>query len=80
MKPTTKPIYSLGGRVRELREKRNMTQLELATAIGMRREDLVRLETESRPSNPTFARIVAIAEALGVDAADLLPKRNRPAA
>jgi transcriptional regulator with XRE-family HTH domain len=74
------PGPGIGARVKSLRESKGLSQSALADAVGMHREDLVRLETGSRSSNPSLTRLLAFAEALGVSVSDLVPKRKSRAA
>jgi transcriptional regulator with XRE-family HTH domain len=53
--------------------------VELAEAVGMHREDLVRFETGSRVSNPSLERLEAFAKALRVSLPELLSRRGRAA-
>ena len=50
--------------LKELRAKAGLTQEQLATAAGFRREAIARLELGQRA--PTWATVQAIAKALGV--------------
>ena len=61
---------SLGKRVREMRTVAGMTQEELASAAGIGRVTLVRLE--SGEQSPRYETLVAIARALGRPMAELL--------
>ena len=70
-------LAHVGRRVRELREQRGMSQLELAQAAGVSARQLARLEGGS--ANLTLTTLEALAGALGTRAALLLPKA-RPAA
>lgn len=57
-------------RMRAVRQHRNMTQGELAQAIGVHRATVPKLESGDR--RITIAEAVAIAEALDVNLADLV--------
>lgn len=58
------PQQQFGGRVRELRGARQVTQEELAERVGVFRTYLSRIETGL--ANPTLTMIHALADALGV--------------
>lgn len=63
-------VVKIGDRLRELRIRRAMTQDELATAAGIGKNTVNRIErdhTEPRP--PTLRKL---ADALDVDPADLV--------
>src|SRR5438093_439583 len=61
---------SLGERIREMRTATGMTQGELASAAGIGRVTLIRLE--SGEQSPRYETLVAIARALGRAPADLM--------
>ncbi len=61
---------SLGERIREMRTAAGMTQRELASAAGIGRVTLVRLE--SGEQSPRYETLVAIARALGGPVGELL--------
>lgn len=56
-------------RIRNLREARSLTQLQLADMAGLSRSQLSEIETERAPANTL--RLTAIARALGVSIEDL---------
>lgn len=60
---------SLGERVRRLREELGMTQEQLATAAGIGRITLVRIENGAQ--SPRYGTLVALAKALRRQPADL---------
>ena len=63
-------VVQIGDRLKELRIRRALTQEELATAAGIGKNTVNRLErdlTEPRP--PTLRKL---AQALGVDPAELV--------
>ncbi len=68
---TTKETNTLARNVRQLREKRSMTQDELAAASGVGQSTISQIEagvsTDARVST-----VEALASALGVTVADLL--------
>ena len=61
---------SVGERVRRFRESAGLTQLALARAADIGRVTLVRLENGEQ--SPRFKTLKAVAEALGIEAPDLL--------
>ena len=76
-RPTVEAIAALGRRtvgerIRRYRESAGLTQLALARAADIGRVTLVRLENGEQ--SPRFKTLKAVAEALGVDALDLLVK------
>jgi len=60
----------LGARVRSLRRGRGFTQSSLATAAGIGRVTLARLEAGRQ--SPSLATLEALADALGVDIQEIL--------
>lgn len=54
---------TFAARLRSLREKAGLTQEQLATAAGLKRLAVVRLEAGAR--RPTFDTVQALAAALG---------------
>jgi transcriptional regulator with XRE-family HTH domain len=68
----------LGTNVRRLRGARNLTQIELAEAVGIHRSTLIDIEA-GRAKNLALATVNRLAGVLGVKAADLLaaPRRRR---
>lgn len=63
-------VELLGANVRQLRKSKGLSQEELALEAGMKRSYLSDLERGTR--NPSVRAIGRLAEALGVEAADLL--------
>ena len=61
---------SIGSRIRRLREAARLTQEELATAAGIGRVTLVRIENGEQ--SPRYETLVALAGALGRPVAELL--------
>lgn len=61
---------SLGERVREMRTAAGMTQEQLASAAGIGRVTVVRLE--SGEQSPRYATLVAVARALGRPVGEIL--------
>ena len=80
----------LGQGVQMLRKTKEMTQAQVAEAVGVSSDEISRIERGAR--EPRFDTIERLAEALGVDARDLFssgsesaattarPKRNSPVA
>src|SRR5262245_65845258 len=74
----------IGGRLRELREGKGLTQAQLAELVGVKRDAVARWEADVR--EPGWSNVVALAQALGVSCEDFLqppteqhaPKRGRP--
>ena len=66
---------SLGRAVRDLREARRLSQEELAHRSGLHRTYLGGIE-RGEP-NPSYANILRVAEALGVNASELLARAER---
>jgi len=66
---------NLGGRVRERREKRGLSQTALAQAAGVGRVTLARVEAGSQAAS--LATLEALARALDLPIADLLAPRTR---
>lgn len=67
---------SLGERLHRLRKLRGLTQGELANRLGVSKPTV--WAWEQGRARPIEDRIEAIAEALGVESADLRPSRNVP--
>lgn len=64
-------LRELGARLRELREDRAETQLEVAQAVGLHRTYLGRLEAGRK--NITVGVLYGLADHFGVPASTLLP-------
>jgi len=62
---------SIGDRIREIRESRNLTQKELAAKLGDSRASLI-CNYENGTSRPDVDRIIKLCKALGVSADELL--------
>lgn len=67
----------LGGRIREAREARGITQHDLAVAVGLTRGSVANLE--SGRQRVQVHTLIAAAQALGLDAADLLSQATEGA-
>lgn len=74
-KPTPEKIF--GERIKELREKKGLTQEQLAEAIGVKDDRTIRY-WETGTNAPKFANLVALAKALGVHIRDLFDFRDHP--
>ena len=75
MRQSRRSQPGLGNAVRRLREKRELTQEDLAEAAGITVRTLSQLETGN--ANPTWATAGDIARALGVSIADLAKLSER---
>jgi transcriptional regulator with XRE-family HTH domain len=69
----TVEIEKLGKRLREIREQKNLTQLDLELQSGLNRTEISRIENGQK--NIEFYTIVKLAEALGIELNELF---NRP--
>lgn len=70
-------LVALGGRVRELRLAKSMTQQQLADATGMHRVSINKMEHGLLDVG--VSNVTALASALGVDANELFSKGPTPA-
>jgi DNA-binding XRE family transcriptional regulator len=72
-KPPTLTDWSrrIGERIRELRERRKMTQDQLSDASGLPQSHISRLENGAH--SPSHKTLLAIAKALGVDVREIDP-------
>jgi transcriptional regulator with XRE-family HTH domain len=77
MRQSRRSQPSLGNAVRRLREKRELTQEDLAEAAGITVRTLSQLETGN--ANPTWATVGDIARALGVSIAELAKRSEKGA-
>jgi transcriptional regulator with XRE-family HTH domain len=66
----------VGREIRRLREEKGWSQAKLAGAAGMGVSGVSQIETGAR--NPSAVTLTKIAEALGVEVADLFPKEQSP--
>jgi transcriptional regulator with XRE-family HTH domain len=57
--------YDMAVQLMELRERRGMTQIELAAVTGIAQSEISRIERGS--ANPTEKTLLRIADALGAD-------------
>lgn len=65
-----KVLYKLGLRIKELRLKKGLTQLQLATDIGIEKTNLSRIERGM--TNPTFISLFNIAKGLDIPVSELV--------
>jgi transcriptional regulator with XRE-family HTH domain len=73
----------LADHIRQLRLETGLTQAELAARAGVTVETVARLERvlrgrSSANSNPSLETLVRLAQALGVEVAELLSEPSRP--
>ncbi len=66
----------IGGRLRELREQKGLTQDRLAELVGVKRDAVARWEADVR--EPGWSNVVALARALGVSFEDFLQAPAEP--
>jgi len=69
----TRKTHEVGAAIRKLREAKGITQEELASAVGMMRSNISRIEAAKR--RPTLETVERIANALKVPVADLIAPR-----
>lgn len=62
-------LENIGPKVKELRDRRGMGQVELARAAGVGQSLISRIENGT--ANPSLRTLVRIAKALGVEAGEL---------
>lgn len=67
-------LRAVGARVRSIRRARNVSQEQLCTMSGIDRSTLG--DTERDGKNITLKTLYALADALGVHAAELLDERD----
>ncbi len=65
-------------RIRKIREERGITQAQVAERMGLPQPHVARIER--RPWTTSFARILAYAQAVGVDLSVTEPERREPIA
>ena len=66
--------HNVGAAIRKLREAKGLTQDQLATAVGMMRSNISRIEAAKH--RPTLETLEKIAKALRVSVADLVARRQ----
>jgi DNA-binding XRE family transcriptional regulator len=66
--------HNLGATIRKLREAKGLTQDQLATAVGMMRSNISRIEAAKH--RPTLETLEKIAKGLRVSVADLVARRQ----
>ncbi|HSE86081.1 MAG TPA: helix-turn-helix transcriptional regulator [Candidatus Binatia bacterium] len=72
-KDRTRTAHEAGAKIRKLREAKGITQVELADAVGMMRNNISRIEAAKH--RPTLETLERIAKALKVSVADLIVPR-----
>lgn len=77
MAPSDKPQPALGKAIRRLREKRGLTQEAVAHGAGITTATLGAIERGL--SNPTWATLTGISEALDISMIDLAKEEARQA-
>lgn len=63
-------MRNIGGRLKVIREQRNMTQAQLAEKIGVNRSHIAKIENND--TDGSVAVLTKLAAALGVSVAELL--------
>jgi transcriptional regulator with XRE-family HTH domain len=71
-RPRLGVLVRLGERIRDERRRRGFTQAELAETLNLSVAYVSLIERGGR--NPSFTTVVAIARALGVSAAHIVPE------
>ncbi len=66
----------IGKRIRELREKRKISQVELAALCNFEKSNMSRLEAGN--TNPTAFTLYTISQKLNIDVKDLLDFKDLP--
>lgn len=66
-------LIRLGARIRQLRNEKAMTQVQLAHAIGKDQQSIQRLEAGK--INPSYYYLYEIATGLNVELGELIPKK-----
>jgi len=64
----------IGKRIRQLREERNISQVELAALCNFEKSNMSRLEAGN--TNPTAYTLYIISQKLNIDAKELLDFKN----
>jgi len=75
MRQSERPQPALGKAIRELRDKRDLTQEAVAEAAGLTGRTLSAVETGN--ANPTWATVRDIAAALGTSIGDLAKRSEK---
>lgn len=76
-----KKLVAFGQRVREIRKSRGLSQEGMAALAGVDRSYMGHIERGEK--NITLTKIYQISDALGIEVADLFPRKeavNRPSA
>lgn len=66
--------HRMGATIRKLREAKGLTQDQVATAVGMMRSNISRIEAAKH--RPTLETLEKIANALTISVADLAARRS----
>ncbi|HUF42227.1 MAG TPA: helix-turn-helix transcriptional regulator [Verrucomicrobiae bacterium] len=66
--------HRMGATIRKLREAKGLTQDQVATAVGMMRSNISRIEAAKH--RPTLETLEKIAKALRISVADLAARRS----
>lgn len=66
----------IGKRIRQLREERNISQVELAALCNFEKSNMSRLEAGN--TNPTAYTLYIISQKLNIDVKELLDFKNLP--
>lgn len=66
----TEILWRLGQKIKEIREQKNIKQVDLAYALGYDRSNMSRLE--SGRVNPRFTTLIKVANELGVTIPELM--------
>ena len=66
----TDDVKKLGENIKRIRNKKNITQVEIANKLGVNRSFVSNLENAK--TNPTLSTITNVAQALGVSTNELL--------
>lgn len=65
--PLDLPAVQIGGRIRQARQMRGLSQADLALSIGCRQADLSNIELGKGRDGPTYRTLRALAEALNIE-------------
>lgn len=72
--PASEFLVEFGATVRRLRERRSLTQAQLAARVGLGRTSVTNLERGKQ--NPPLSLLPELARALGVSASDLVSEAS----
>src|SRR5690348_10951180 len=73
--PPPRELVVFGERLRALRTKAGLTQTELSEKAGLRQTHVSQLERGA--VEPRLGTIIALADALGIEPAQLLPRKRQ---